>query len=339
MMSLESQNIQMDYESAGRLPQPISFWLFLGSIAWLLYAVIRLDQRWWWFLVIVCVVGISTLILNKDYLYRPSKLRDKMTHALYLATLLTCLFVIISALFISPRWWFGLFLVVALMGVFGSFDADFDEETSGLTDSDKHKLNTWGMAIFTFIFVFFCIPSFMANAKRNPQDRFGSEYRTVESYSIYADTTMNSRNMEHIIPRSWYQTEEHYVNDHVNVIWSNLTANNQRGNLPFGEVPKNQDTAIYAYGEIVGYKDDQHFMPTDEFKGDVARIVLHMAMIYRNNGLDLECIDLNLMKKWSRQDQIDHREIERNELLKSTYGYGNRFVSRPWLVRFIALKG
>ena len=37
-------------------------------------------------------------------------------------------------------------------------------------------------------------------------------------------------------------------------------------------------------------------MPKDEYKGDVARIVLYMYVTYKDDGLGLDKINVNLMK-------------------------------------------
>lgn len=319
-------------------PKTVSDYLFVAFVvfsAWLLLAVILIDQRWWWFVNVVLITGIATMVLKKEELYRPSVLREKMAYIMGWASFLTFVFVIINALFISPRWWFGLFLFAAVFFTWGSFISE-EESESELSSEVKERLRNRILIVFLVMFLFFCIPSFIANSKRNPKDGFGTSYATVESYSIYGDATGRARSREHIIPVSWYQTEQHYVNDHVNLIWSNGTANNRRGDLPFGHVEKNEDTAIYSGDTLIGYKDESFFMPTEEYIGDVARIVLYMYVTYRNDGLDIRDIDVQLMKKWSRQDSVDTRERERNKELKQEYGYNNRFVSSSWLVRFIA---
>jgi len=86
---------------------------------------------------------------------------------------------------------------------------------------------------------------------------------------------------------------------------------------------------------LVGYSNDKYFMPTDEFKGDVARIVLYMYVTYKDDGLRTNQIDIGLMKNWSKQDPVDTREKERNNQIKAIYGYSNKFVDSPRLVRFV----
>jgi hypothetical protein len=311
-----------------------AFIAFIVFSAWLLLSIIFIDQRWWWFVLVVFMVGIATLILKKEELYRPSLLREQMAYTMGWASFLTFFLVVINALFISPHWWFGLFLFVAVFFVWASF-ISIEETESRLPYEIKESLRNRILVGFFVIFLLFCVPSFIANSKRNPQDRFSTSHSTVESYSIYGETIYNPRDHEHIIPVSWYQTERHYVNDHVNIIWSNRAANNNRGNLPFGHVKKTQDNAIYSGDIVVGYKDESFFMPTEEYIGDVARIVLYMYVTYQNDGLDLKDIDVQLMKKWSRQDSVDTRERDRNKELKQEYGYNNRFVSCSWLVGFI----
>jgi len=196
----------------------------------------------------------------------------------------------------------------------------------------KKQIAIATLSWFLMIFLLFCLPSFSANSSRNPQEGFAAQWSPVETYSIYG---MGIRDTEHIIAQSWYNSTENYVNDYINTVWSNMVANNARGNLPFGNVKKSRENTIYDNNNIVGYKDDEYFMPTDEYKGDVARIMLYMYITYQDDSLKKDYINVGLMKKWSKQDPVDDREKERNKTIDSQYKYSNKLVDRPWLVRFI----
>ncbi len=184
---------------------------------------------------------------------------------------------------------------------------------------------------FLLLFCLFCIPSFVANNHKNPIDHFSSNYRAVDSYNLYGEGPTNT---EHVIARSWYSINN-YDNDYVNIIKSLETANSARGNLKFGRVRKTESNAIYFQDKVVGYKNSEFFMPTDEFKGDVARIMLYMYITYKDDGLNKNYINVGLMKTWSRQDPVDQRERTRNKTIQSQYGYSNKFVTTPWLVGFV----
>jgi len=305
------------------LTSAISLFMFFRGIFFI-------DNRWWWSLFLVVPLCILTLSAYKEEINRTTLTRLRVRYTIGWSTTLTLIFVLISALFITPFWWFGLFLVLIMMGVLGSFEFGLDENE--LSYIEKKRIVIKSLSVFLIVFFLFCVPSFVANAGKNPADGFSASWSPVESYNLYG---MGSRNTEHVIARSWYATGEYYVNDYVNIIWSNQVANSARANLPFGNVKEKSSNAVKDGTILVGYKNDDYFMPTDEFKGDVARILLYMYMTYKDDGLDKDLINVGLMKTWSKQDPVDTREKERNDLIESQYGYNNKFVETPWLVGFI----
>jgi endonuclease I len=132
-------------------------------------------------------------------------------------------------------------------------------------------------------------------------------------------------------------------NNIFNVLKSNKIANNYKGNFKFCEVEKVTKNEIKDNGILVGYRDlsKQCFMPLDEFKGDVARIVLYMYIVYKDklNKSMLEnlrsFVDLNLMKSWSDTDKVSAKEMNRNIQILELYKYHNPFVTNPNSVKWI----
>ena len=301
------------------------------SAVWLFFSTIILDNRWFWFLFVVVPLGIFTYSLYKSDIDSSEYLKSKISYIVGWITFATFLFVIFSAIFITAKWWFGLLIVLVQMVLLGAIQEVQVE--SNLPEDEKKKVIKYVLSLLILMFVLFCIPSLISNSHRNPRDSFSSNYYAVDSYQIYGD---GIKNKEHVVPRSWLVTNENYDNDYINVIWASKKANDERKYYPFGNVKKIEANAVHDdNGTLVGYQDKKHFMPTDNYKGDVARITLYMYTTYKNNGLVTENIDVNLMKTWSTQDPVSSVERARNRLIREEYNYSNRFVSMPWLVGFV----
>ncbi|MER5968900.1 endonuclease [Streptomyces sp. NPDC002055] len=116
------------------------------------------------------------------------------------------------------------------------------------------------------------------------------------------------------------------------------TVNSIRGNKDFDaggdEVPE-------AKGNRT---DDDSFEPRDEVKGDVARMILYMAVRYdgEESFPDLEANDqvdngskpnigrLSVLKQWSKQDAPDAFEKKRNEVIYDKFQHNrNPFIDHP----------
>lgn len=304
-----------------------------GFLLFTFFAILFIDNRWWWSLPVqMCFMHIL-IKLHKESWFENLIRKTSLVFCIQVASLVMLLFVI-PCIFISAWWIFGLLIPIVLyVYSFSLFDSEAIVELSV-----KLKRRIWLIGLVTYLILlsFYIVPSFIANSHKNPRSSFSSNYANlvVESYVIYQSDSDPTR--EHIVARSWFVTPENYVNDPVNIIWSNEKANLSRGNLEFGIVPKNSSTEIRdTNNQIVGYKNAKYFMPLDEYKGDVARIMLYMYVTYKDDGLKRSQINVDLMKDWARMDPVDVREIARNQNIQSTYGYNNRFIAFPRLTRFI----
>jgi len=306
--------------------------LIISSILIFLQTVLILtnDITWFWLTIITLPLLTLDLYLFESEVAENEHLKSLSQYISLIVTLMVLLFVLINALFVTPLWWYGMSMPLYLLGQHIYFYNLFDMPIIDLRHKTILVYST--ITVFVLMILFYFIPSFIANDSSNPDIILTNSYNAVASYQIYFDE--GDRDREHVIARSWY-SENHFVNDYINVIWSNRAANNARGNLKFNNVHKNNTTAIKSGDDIIGYKHNDHFMPLDQYKGDVARIVLYMYVTYKDDGLPLEYINIALMKSWARLDPVDQKEVERNNLIKQTYKYSNKFVDMPWLIGFI----
>ncbi|MFD0989611.1 endonuclease [Mariniflexile jejuense] len=119
---------------------------------------------------------------------------------------------------------------------------------------------------------------------------------------------------------------------------SDVRMNNNRGNLLFAAGSGNS-------GNVSG-----NWYPGDEWKGDVARIIMYMYLRYgtqckpsytavgTTNSVDSNMI--NLLLQWNAEDQVSTIEDNRNTYhgnASNTYGQGNRnpFIDNPYLATLI----
>lgn len=87
-----------------------------------------------------------------------------------------------------------------------------------------------------------------------------------------------------------------------------------------------------------------HWYPGDEWKGDVARIIMYMYLRYptqclpnntaiSNNSFNQDMPDVFLL--WNQQDPVSQYEINRNDILENIQGNRNPFIDNPYLATLI----
>jgi endonuclease I len=165
-------------------------------------------------------------------------------------------------------------------------------------------------------------------------------------------------NREHIFPQGFFNEQLPMRTDIHHVVPSDGYVNNRRGNYPFGEVSNSTWTSNNGskvgqntYGSYSGVV----FEPIDEFKGDIARMLLYFAVRYEddvtsntwdshtttNNPLNgtndqvYETWYLQLLYKWHNEDQVSDREILRNNEAYDFQGNRNPFIDHPEYVQDI----
>lgn len=166
-------------------------------------------------------------------------------------------------------------------------------------------------------------------------------------------------NREHTTPRSWFGGAVAPMNtDLFNVFPTDGKVNGMRDNFPYGEV----GTASYTSGngsklgnsDFSGYSGVV-FEPVDEYKGDLARTVMYMAVRYADNltswlsaysgDTDVEVIydgvngltpyAMNLFLSWSRMDPVSAKETARNEAVYGIQSNRNPFIDFPGLEEYM----
>jgi len=108
--------------------------------------------------------------------------------------------------------------------------------------------------------------------------------------------------------------------------------NSDRGNLPFND------------GTGTAKKVGNGWYPGDEWKGDVARILMYMYVRYGNrcelnrvaNGTNTYSSDIpDVLIKWNIEDPVSDFERQRNNVVAEYQGNRNPFIDNPYLATVI----
>lgn len=164
-------------------------------------------------------------------------------------------------------------------------------------------------------------------------------------------------NREHTFCDSWLGAASPQRSDAHHVIPTDGYVNNRRSSFPHGKVGSASWTSSngskLGNGDAsIGYNGTV-FEPTDQFKGDFARMYFYVATRYEskiagwvNNGSAGEILAGNtypaykewfykLMVQWSNQDPVSQKEIDRNDAIYAAQKNRNPFIDYPELVNYI----
>ena len=200
-----------------------------------------------------------------------------------------------------------------------------------------------------------------------PTTKSASSYQG-KIWDMYGDTTYtpgssaqgagykkvgDAYNREHTVPQSWFNESTIPQSDPHHIFATDGYVNNQRSNYPYGEVSGSitilpngfggLGSPVSTYGSC---GDSKVFEPNDAYKGDLARGVMYMAVAYydfsgaftysnscftrSNNKNLLSSYYINLLTKWSAEDPVSQKEIDRNNVIyASSQGNRNPFIDHP----------
>ncbi|MGW0367141.1 endonuclease I family protein [Streptomyces sp. NPDC002990] len=150
-------------------------------------------------------------------------------------------------------------------------------------------------------------------------DDWNREHVWAQSHGAFGTATGPGTDLHHLRPED-------------------VTVNSTRGNKDF-------DMGGSPVAEAPGsYTDTDSFEPRDAVKGDVARMLLYMAVRYDGGDgfADLEVNDsvnngsapatgrISVLKQWHQQDPPDAFEQRRNQVIFDTYQHNrNPFIDHP----------
>ncbi|MBD5195959.1 MAG: hypothetical protein HDS89_00695 [Bacteroidales bacterium] len=166
----------------------------------------------------------------------------------------------------------------------------------------------------------------------------------------------NKMQREHSVPKSWWKLNGSVeytpaYSDMWNLYPSDGAANQAKLNYPLGI------TASASYnngvtkvgGAQTGYGGGSRYVfePADEYKGDFARAYMYVATVYddinwvvnymykKETYPTLQPWAREMLLQWCRQDPVDQKEIDRNNVVEQYQGNRNPFVDFPELAEYI----
>lgn len=162
-------------------------------------------------------------------------------------------------------------------------------------------------------------------------------------------------NREHSFPKSWWgggTNTPAYV-DLYHLYPGEAKANMAKSNYPLGEVsyPTFDNDFVLVGNPVTGQGGGARmvFEPNDEYKGDFARTYFYvvtcyqnltwaknyMWMLQQNDYPTLTNWAIELLLKWSKEDPVSQKELDRNETVYSIQGNRNPFIDFPELAEYI----
>jgi len=148
------------------------------------------------------------------------------------------------------------------------------------------------------------------------ESRYWEEY-----WSDSNDYSPQTFNTEHIYPQSKLNTSD-AVTDMHHLRVADADVNSARLNYPFTE----------GSGEAKLINGNSWY-PGDEWKGDVARMILYLNIRYGETFTKVGNLDLFL--KWNAEDPVSAFELQRNNVIETAQGNRNPFIDNPYLATLI----
>lgn len=165
--------------------------------------------------------------------------------------------------------------------------------------------------------------NYLYDADEDPQNSnnviliYSGESRDKSEYWSTSNPNENQTfNTEHIYPRSMVNNTALADLHHLRT--ADAKINESRSNFPFTD---GQGT----YKLVGGNK----FFPGEEWKGDVARMIMYMNLRYEEPFSDMG--GLALFLKWNAEDPVSLIEMQRNEIIAGAQGNRNPFIDNPHL--------
>ena len=175
-------------------------------------------------------------------------------------------------------------------------------------------------------------------------------------------------NREHSFPKSWFFEGAPMYTDLFHLYPTDCWVNSLRNNHPDGEIERDASKPIdqdpnttnhsQDYFSRLGYAashlgydggSEQVFEPNDEYKGDLARTYFYMVTCYENEvptwdspmttkGESYNVLRpwaLKMLMRWSKNDPVSQKEIDRNNAVYEIQENRNPFIDYPGLEDYI----
>ena len=155
--------------------------------------------------------------------------------------------------------------------------------------------------------------------------------RLATGYTSRTDCQTNDNfNTEHTFPQSLFNSVTPMLSDLHHIFPTDNTANNTRGNAPFGTV--SSPTWQVGGSKFGGGK----FEPRDVQKGRTARAMLYFVLRYQDYSCFLQPQE-SILRQWHKQFLPNNIDKNRNSGIYAAQGNRNPFVDYPQFIDRISL--
>ncbi|MBR5653834.1 MAG: endonuclease [Prevotella sp.] len=162
-------------------------------------------------------------------------------------------------------------------------------------------------------------------------------------------------NKEHSVPKSWFDSDTPMYSDIMHIVPVDSWVNSMRSNLPYGETSNPTKGSNNMFSKIgpcdsgIGYSGTV-FEPNNEYKGDFARIYFYMVTCYEYKIISkswsggmfqsgaypaFQDWALQMLLRWSQEDPVSQKEIDRNNAVYQAQGNRNPYVDFPGLEQLV----
>ena len=184
------------------------------------------------------------------------------------------------------------------------------------------------------------------------------EYPTDTScvFSLYSNfkisknsygSSVGEWNQEHTWAKSHgFSTKSYYAHCDINHLRAcDMQLNSTRSSSNFTDLSDSAENNKSKHSDWPCYWSGNAFEPSDNIKGDVARIMMYMDVRYEgdstyDNSVDLKLVNyqvgggaefgvLSTLIKWHEEDPVDDYERRRNDRVEECQGNRNPFIDHP----------
>lgn len=197
----------------------------------------------------------------------------------------------------------------------------------------------------------------LVNGLKRWWDMYSDEiYLIQRGQSGKSSFSANKMQREHSVPKSWWKLNGSVeytpaYSDMWNLYPSDGPANQAKLNYPLGLTASvTYDNGVTKVGGAqTGYGGGSRYVfePADEYKGDFARAYMYVATVYddinwvvnymyrKESYPTLVSWARDMLLQWCRQDPVDQKEIDRNNVVEQYQGNRNPFIDFPELAEYI----
>ncbi len=158
------------------------------------------------------------------------------------------------------------------------------------------------------------------------ESRYWKEYQSGSN--SHSKQTFNT---EHVYPKSKLRAGEDTNND------GDADAITDLHHLRCCDAKTNSRRSNHRFTEGKGNCRliKRNWYPGDEWKGDVARMVMYVNLRYNEPFGDVSTDGIRLLLKWNREDPVSKFEEQRNNLIEKAQGNRNPFIDNPYLATML----